>query len=133
MIALCIYAASTLVRLPVETFTLAWTHSIEKVRWEEDYRVEKDHLAALEARVKGSAAGMEPPAGAVLRQGWWHYMPPMRRHAELRITRSPYAQEYEICTGGSCRSLAEIAPQANGVTRLTACAGDTGSPPPSHD
>jgi hypothetical protein len=26
--------------VPVTEFTLAWTHSIEKVRWEEDYAVE---------------------------------------------------------------------------------------------
>ena len=53
--------------VPVTQFTLAWTHSIEKVRWEEDYRVELDPLTQLPvlhataARIQGSAAGMEPP------------------------------------------------------------------------
>ena len=44
-------------------FTLAWTHSIEKVRWEEDYAVRFDAvlgqpvLHAVQARVRGSGAG----------------------------------------------------------------------------
>ena len=35
-------------------FTLAWTHSIEKVRWEEDYRIVSDHIEIVEARIRGS-------------------------------------------------------------------------------
>lgn len=121
MIALCIFTAGAMISLPVERFTLAWMHSIEKVRWEEDYRIEGDDLLAVAARIRGSAAGMEPPADAVLKDGWWHYRPSMQRHRELRLTRSVYARDYELCTAGSCRSLADIAPQVDGVTRIAAC------------
>ena len=53
--------------IPAQQVTLAWTHSIEKQRWEEDYAVQPGATAeappvlqALAARVRGSAAGMEP-------------------------------------------------------------------------
>ncbi|MBK9443623.1 MAG: DUF1850 domain-containing protein [Comamonadaceae bacterium] len=59
--------------VPVTAFTLAWTHSIEQVRWEEDYAVlpgdapgQPPMLQARQARIKGSAANMEPPDDAVL-------------------------------------------------------------------
>lgn len=120
MSGICIVTA-TVVTLAAQSFTLAWTHSIEKVRWEEDYRVEGRQLAAVTARVKGSAAGMEPPQGAELKDGWWHYVPARRHHDELRLTRSPYAADYELCMSGRCQSLATLAPQADGVTRVIAC------------
>ncbi|MEP7154403.1 MAG: DUF1850 domain-containing protein [Betaproteobacteria bacterium] len=119
---LCIFTAGAMVRLPDTSFTLAWTHSIEKVRWEEDYRVVGEYIEAPLARVKGSGAGMEPPDGAVLKNGWWQYRPVITRHRELRLTRSPYAADYEICMRGACRSLSDVAPQTEGVTRIVACA-----------
>lgn len=121
MIALCLATLTTVVVLPASSFTLAWTHSIEKVRWEEDYRIVGTRLEATEARVQGSAAGMEPPPGARLEKGWWHYAPAQRWLDALRLTRSPYAADYELCIDGRCRSLAEIAPQADGVTRVYPC------------
>jgi hypothetical protein len=57
--------------LPDSGFTLAWEHSVQKTRWEERYRVDDGGLVLAEARVQGSGAGMEPPPGAVLRNGWW--------------------------------------------------------------
>lgn len=121
MSLLCIATAASVVTLSASSFTLAWTHSIEKVRWEEDYRVEGPRLRAVEARVMGSAAGMEPAAGARLEGGWWHYEPALAWHDELRLTRSAYAAEYELCFDGRCRSLAQIAPQEDGVTRVYPC------------
>lgn len=126
MIGVCIIAAGAaagMISLPVDSFTLAWVHSIEKVRWEEDYRIDGARLAAVAARVKGSAAGMEPPAGATLKDGWWHYQPANRQHDELRLTRSAFTSDYEICIHGACRSLTDIAPQTEGVTRVFSCAG----------
>lgn len=82
---LCITAAAAGldVSLPLQHFTLAWTHSIEKIRWEEDYRMVGTHLQLVEARIRGSGAGMEPPDGAVLKNGVWHYQPtlPLLPHA----------------------------------------------------
>jgi len=113
----------------VETreFTLAWTHSIEKVRWEEDYRVDLDpatgqpRLNAVAARIKGSAAGMEPPPDAVLRRGWYRYAPVMPYPPELRLTRSEFTPDYEVCVPGRCRAMADWMASDGGVTLLEAC------------
>jgi len=128
MSLLCLATATAVVTLSASSFTLAWTHSIEKVRWEEDYRIEGDRLHAVEARVMGSAAGMEPAPDARLEHGWWRYKPEKAWHDELRLTRSTFTAEYELCFGGRCRSLAEIAPQAEGVTRVYPCGGAPSKP-----
>ena len=71
-------------------FTLGWTHSVEHVRWEEDWRVTPAGLELVEARVQGSGAGMEPPEGARLAGGWWTWRParpPQRRARARRLRR----------------------------------------------
>jgi hypothetical protein len=118
---------SPLVFVPVTEFTLAWTHSIEKVRWEEDYAVrlhplsQQPVLRAVQARVRGSAAGMEPPPNAVLRQGWYHYIPAITTPSELRLTRSEFTPDYEVCVQSRCQPLSDDMPSDGGVTLLKAC------------
>ena len=46
---LCLTASAVAAVLAVESFTLAWTHSIEKIRWEEDWRIEAGQLRIVEA------------------------------------------------------------------------------------
>jgi hypothetical protein len=119
--------AADAVFIPVRRFTLAWTHSIEKTRWEEDYAVEPGaagggpRLLAVAARVRGSGAGMEPPADAVLRNGWYEYLPATGALPELLLARSPYVADYEWCVQGRCEPLARLLPSDGGVTRLRAC------------
>ncbi len=119
--------ASPVVFVAVTEFTLAWTHSIEKVRWEEDYAVRLDAVSgqpllhAVQARVRGSAAGMEPPPDAVLRQGWYHYTPTITSPPELRLTRSEFTPDYEVCVQGRCRPMADWMTSDGGVTLLKAC------------
>jgi hypothetical protein len=121
---LCVAAGGLVVTLAMESFTLAWTHSIEKIRWEEDYRVAGTHLVLTEARVRGSGAGMEPPAGSKLVEGVWHYVPQLAPLEVLRLTHSSFAAGYEICARDRCMPLADSAPRAgNGdVIELRACA-----------
>ncbi|HSO44964.1 MAG TPA: DUF1850 domain-containing protein [Rhodoferax sp.] len=113
--------------VPVTEFTLAWTHSIEKVRWEEDYAVRLDAVSgkpllhAVQARVRGSAAGMEPPSDAVLRQGWYQYAPTITSPPELHLTRSEFTPDYEVCVPGRCRPMADWMASDGGVTLLKAC------------
>ncbi|MEO6280055.1 DUF1850 domain-containing protein [Roseateles sp.] len=114
-------------------FTLAWTHSIEHVRWEEDYELQPapsgsagapPRLLAVLARVQGSAAGMEPGPDAVLRNGWFEYRPAQREHLGLWLTRSPYTADYELCLDGApCRPLSAWLPSDGWRTRLWPCAG----------
>lgn len=108
MSALCVVAAALSVALPLQSFTLAWTHSIEKIRWEEDYRIVGDRLQLVEARIRGSGAGMEPPAGARLQGGAWHYTPTLPPLPRLRLARSPYVADYQLCWNGACRPMADI-------------------------
>lgn len=114
--------------VPGERFTLAWTHSIERQRWEEDYAVRPGPqpgtavLHATAARVRGSAAGMEPPPDAQLIQGWYQYTPAETTPARLRLSRSAYVPDYERCdTVQGCLPLSHWLPSDGGVTELTAC------------
>ena len=53
---------------PLAAFTLAWTHSVERVAGRRTGAIEGDRWSLVEARVRGSGAGMEPPPEAVLRR-----------------------------------------------------------------
>lgn len=121
--ALCLSLALTRMQIPAETFTLAWTHSVERIAWEEDYRVTAAGLELVAARVQGSGAGMEPPAGAQLQDGWWHYAPALPPLERLDLVRSPYAGDYRLCWDGRCRSLSELLgpPQAVETLAVRPC------------
>lgn len=109
---LCLFtAAGALVAsLAADAFTLGWTHSVEKVGWEEDWRVAGGRLVAVEARIRGSGAGMEPPPDAVLADGWWRYRPDLPPQERLVLARSGVVEEYRLCVAGACRSLADLHP-----------------------
>lgn len=114
--------------VPGERVTLAWTHSIEKVRWEEDYVVGVNPdaggppiLHAVKARVRGSAAGMEPPDDAVLKNGWYEYTPPIASSTGLRLTRSEFTADYELCHLSGCKTMSHWLRSDQGITLMTAC------------
>ncbi|WP_077036863.1 DUF1850 domain-containing protein [Pelomonas sp. KK5] len=130
---LCLAAGTLAVALGWDQFTLAWTHSIEKIRWEEDYRVEAGALLLTEARIRGSGAGMEPPDGARLdAQGVWHYRPALPPLPALRLTQSPYTAGYELCHDGRCRPLADFMPGLqDGVIVAAPCSSESTTRPSS--
>lgn len=111
--------------IPGQHFTLAWTHSIEKIRWEEDYSVEshdtKPTLRLDRARVRGSGAGMEPPEDARLVQGWYVYSPTTPLPPALRLTRSPYTPDYTLCADGQCQPMSHWLATDGGTTLMWAC------------
>ena len=125
MSAVCLLVAGVVrATLPADAFTVAWQHSVEKTRWEEDYRVVGDRLVLTESRVEGSGAGMEPAPGARLADGAWHWRPAVPPLPELRLTASPYTADYAICWAGRCRPLRELArSQGVEVVTLAPCAG----------
>nr|MBF0684574.1 DUF1850 domain-containing protein [Pseudomonas sp.] len=133
MIGLCLGLAGVVwAQVPTPAFTLAWNHTIEKIRWEEDYRVTPDGLLLGEARIKGSGAGMEAPDDAQLRDGAWHYkrqLPPMQ---PLRVGRTPEAGDYQLCFGGQCHALSEwLGPPTaeQPALELWSCSTATTAPP----
>jgi len=105
--AICLVFGAVLA-LPTDHLTLAWTHSVQKTLWQEDYRVEAGRLVLTEARIQSSGAGMDPPPGAVLEGGFWHYRPEIAPLPELQIAESHFASGYDLCWDGSCHRLAEL-------------------------
>lgn len=110
MSGFCLGVAVALIQasIPAERLTLAWTHSVEKIPWEEDYVIRDGRLVLTEARVQGNGAGMEPPEDAVWREGWWRYTPPLEPLSKVVLTHSPYAGEYRLCWAGDCVTLATL-------------------------
>ena len=128
---LCIgLVAGTLIHpLPTTSVTLSWAHSIEKARWEEDYVVEGKVLYLREARIKTSGAGMDPPDGAVWREGWWRYRPALSRIPEVVLANSNFVEGYTLCwSPSSCQPMEAFVPKGTPV-KLTPvpCAGNTDS------
>ncbi len=111
---LCLIVAGAIqATLPATEFTLAWTHSVQKTRWEEHYRVAGHDLLLIEARIQGSGAGMEPPTDAKLRDGWWTWQPQLRL-PELRLTRYAVGEnDYSLCWQTQCRTLQVLVGAAN--------------------
>jgi hypothetical protein len=120
---LCLAAATFTLTLPFQSFTLMWIHSIEKIRWEEDYRAVERRLELVEARIRGFGAGMEPPDGSHLKDGVWHYQPQNHWLERLRLARSGYVADYSLCWDGSCHPLAELAgtPETAPVVEFISC------------
>jgi hypothetical protein len=117
-VSLCIglIAGSLLTVLPTQSLTLAWLHTVEQTRWEEDYVLFGSNLVIKEARVERSGAGMEPGENAVWSHGWWRYRPNLVDLTEINLANSMFARGYNICWNGQCRELRSWAPAGHAVT-----------------
>ena len=113
-----------------QTATLSWHHSIVKIVWEEEYRCHEGGLVLTEARVRGTGAGMEPPAGAVFSGGAWRYTPAMAPLPEVQLRHSPYAAPYTLCCDGRCQPLPDWLPglPEEAVVTLRPCASSSEAP-----
>ncbi|MBR1220890.1 DUF1850 domain-containing protein [Bradyrhizobium sp. U87765 SZCCT0131] len=122
--ALCLASAGAAKVLQVTAFMLVWTHSVEKVDWQEDWRIDGQGLHLVEARVKGSGAGMEPAPDARLVDGWWRWAPQVKTPPEVVLGNSGAAGEWRICVEGACHPLSGVMgyPVGLGTTTLRACA-----------
>lgn len=103
MSALCIFSAGKTVMIAATAFTLSWTHSVEKTRWEEDWKLTPAGLQIVAARVKGSGAGMDPPEGSILKDGWWSYAPKVGSQQRLVLAASGAPGDgWSLCAIGRC-------------------------------
>lgn len=96
--------------LAAATFTLSWTHSVERTGWSETYRVEEAGLRLIEARVMGSGAGMDPGDDAVLKGNWWVWTPTLGAVPKLVLAASgATVGGWSLCEGSwpghECRIL----------------------------
>ena len=122
-VSLCLASAGAVKTLSIAAFTLAWTHSIEKIDWQEDWRVTPQGLLLTQARVKGSGAGMEPPPGARLINGWYQWRPDRAAMPQVALGNSGAAGEWRLCLNRSCRTLSDIfgRPVGVNVTTMSVC------------
>lgn len=120
----CLAAGALLVAIEAEGFSLSWTHSVEKTVWREDWRVAGQTLVLDEARVSGSGAGMEPPAGARLQDGIWRYRPPLGPLQRLRLAHSEFASDYSLCWRDNCELLATLVDHERAAVEVFPCGAD---------
>ncbi|WGD53428.1 DUF1850 domain-containing protein [Bradyrhizobium sp. CB1650] len=122
-VSLCFATVGAVKALALAAFTLVWTHSIEKVDWQEDWRVTSAGLELVQARVKGTGAGMEPPPEARLIDGWFQWQPKREPMQEVVLGNSGAAGEWRLCSEGTCRTLSEIIghPIGANVTKMKIC------------
>jgi hypothetical protein len=115
--AFCLFVAGMLRATIASTeMTVAWDHSVEKTRWEEHYRVDGMNLRLTQARIRSFGAGMEPTPDATLRDGWWTWQPRDKLLPSLRLTRSPFTRDYELCWRARCESLRNLTAASHGST-----------------
>ena len=117
--SLCLASAGVVKSLALAAFTLAWTHSVERIEWQEDWLVSGAGLELAQARVKGSGAGMEPPPEARLVDGWFQWQPHRPPFPEVVLGNSGAAGEWRICSDGHCRTLSDIFEHAIGADAIT--------------
>ncbi|MFN4282726.1 MAG: DUF1850 domain-containing protein [Alphaproteobacteria bacterium] len=116
---LCLSAGAAVAVLALEAFTLTWVHSAQKSEIQEDWRVEAAGLRVVETRIKGSAAGYDPPPDARLSDGWWHYDPHLPPLPEVTLARSGAVADWRLCAGGLCKPLSEHLRGADTGTPVT--------------
>jgi hypothetical protein len=122
-LSLCLASSGVVKALSVAAFTLAWTHSIEKTAWQEDWQVTPSGLELVTARIKGFGAGMEPPADARLVDGWFEWHPKRATMPQVVLGNSGAAGEWRLCADGGCRTLSQLFehPIGANVTVMSAC------------
>lgn len=114
----CLAVGATLLTLAAPAFTLSWTHSVERVDWQEDWRVDGASLFLEHARVRGSGAGMEPGEGAVLSEGWWEWSANLRVPSLTLAASGATGKGWRLCSGEECL---EIGADAGAPVTLAPC------------
>lgn len=103
--AFCLAAAGIAVHIAASTFTLSWTHTIERTEWREDWRVTQAGLIVDAARITSSGAGMEPPPDAALTEGYYVWRPRLPPLREVVLRRAPEAGDWMLCAAGGCATI----------------------------
>ena len=118
---LCLLAGAVAVPLMASEATLAWTHSVERIPWEEDWRETPQGLELVEARVRGTGAGMEPPPEARFEGGAWRWRPGLAPLPGVVLRRSGATADYRVCIAGLCRPMGELMPDDTDPVVLKPC------------
>lgn len=125
----CLMIGAATIMLAAPTFQLSWTHSVEHVAWQEEWRIENGSLTLVTARVRGSGAGMEPGEGATLKEGWWEWPGAVSVPQIVLAASGATGAGWTLCTeGAACRQIG-TAPGA--PVRIAACDSNSPGPPDS--
>lgn len=118
---ICLLAGAKAVSLGVAALTLAWTHSVEKTRWEEDWRLTSRGLVLVESRIQGSGAGMDPPPEARFDGKWYRWQPKLAPLNEVILRRSGKAGDWSICREDHCQLAGSLVPADADPIAMTKC------------
>jgi hypothetical protein len=121
MMQLCLLAAGATIRLGTVALTLAWTHSIEKTRWEEDYRATPAGIVVTQDRIQSTGAGMEPPPDATFDGTWWRYTPALPPQRQIVLRRSGATADWQVCIRGTCKPMGDYLPKGADPVTLATC------------
>ena len=119
--SLCLAAGALVVALGRGEVTLSWRHSVQKTLWEEVWRATPAGLEIVEARIEGSGAGMDPPDGARLVDGFWRWRPALPPLKEMVMRRSGATADWRICLAGQCRPMGHYLPDDADPVTLKIC------------
>ena len=107
---LCIATAGNLLALAATTFTLSWTHSVERTEWRESWQIAGDRLQLVEASVEGPGAGIDVPEGARMTPAGWIYRPTLPPQPRLLLAASGMTPSaWTLCTPDQCHDLGATA------------------------
>ncbi|NLH82760.1 MAG: DUF1850 domain-containing protein [Phyllobacteriaceae bacterium] len=121
---ICLIAGALILPLSGERATLAWTHSVEKIPWEEDWRATAAGLVIEAARVRGSGAGMEAGEGARRVGDAWEWRPSLPPQPRVVLARSGATADWRICEDGRCRPMGDLLPADVDPVTMTVCDDD---------
>ena len=122
--SVCLTLGAGVVGVAAASFTLGWTHSVERTEWRERWTLLDDgRLRAVEARVRGSGAGMDPGEGARLEDGWWVWQPALPPVPSLVLALSgTTGGGWTLCGDGRCRAIGgEARGEAGEVAVVAGC------------
>jgi len=107
MSAACLAIGAAVLALAQPSFTLDWTHSVERVAWVETWTVDGGALRLDRSALRGSGAGMEPGPEAHLRDGWWVSDGGQRVPELLLAASGATGAGWRLCADGTCREIGE--------------------------
>ncbi|MBI1173236.1 DUF1850 domain-containing protein [bacterium] len=118
--AACLMIGARALMLAGASFTLSWTHSVEKTSWAETWELTPQGLHLTEARVQGSGAGMEPGDGARLVGDWWVWQPSLAPQGQILLGASgATVGGWTLCADGTCQVIGD---KPGPPIRLAPCA-----------
>lgn len=104
--SICVASAGSVLTLLAGSFSLSWTHSVEKTEWIEHWQVVGEKLALTSAKVEGSGAGIDLPPDAKWEDGGWTYRPAVPPQSQINLAASgATGGGWSLCTNAECSEL----------------------------